>query len=144
MLTIIKFHLNTDKGPNTIISRTLLKTAVIDRQWKPEDENNIPGVTEQFESDGELWKVKVLRDTASGRVAGCFIVQPICKVEPDEIVHLIPGLYETENYNGLVVLTPNKAANWMLPLENKKLIAQTQKAYAVIVRLGGRTNLGRS
>lgn len=138
MLTLLKFHNNPEKGENSVISRTLLKAAVIDRRWKPKPDQEIPGTSESFTKEGEFWKVRIVRDTAPGRIAGCFIVEPLCKVLIDDIVHLIPGMYTDTIEKGLVILHPSQVANWILPLENKKLIAKQHAAYAVIICLGGR------
>ena len=136
MVTILKFFTN-DKGnkqenslKNEIISRTLLKIAVISKYHREKHPDLIP-------KQGEMWKCRIVKETESGKSKGCFIVEPFEKIEEsDNVVHLVPGLFYKQSINGRLIIFPKKPElNWILPLTHKHLMVETDGAYCVIVQL---------
>jgi len=137
MLCILKFFENTnykDKKPsgdneNEVISRTLLKIAVVSRHYRQNHPELMP-------KHGELWKCRVVKEISSGKNRGCFIVEPVEKVDDKSILHLIPGWYDEKFVNGRLLVIPRKReTNWILPLTHKRIMAEERNAYCVIVQL---------
>jgi len=126
-ITVCKFYKNpsTTNEPNTVISRTLLKVAVVDRRWKP-----VCGQREP--TDGEFWKVSIVREFGRA-MKGCFLVHPIHRVYDTEYRTLIPGTYDIESEDGLIVITPHNPGNWILSIEHRKILTARHNAYALIV-----------
>ncbi len=133
--TVVKFFTNTQligggtingkpKIHNHLITRTLGKLGVIDSKWVPEDE--IP-------KDGEFWLVEIIRETSPARAQGVFVLIPIRQIETTEVNRLAPGMYDEENEQGTVIITPNLREDfyWMLPLSLRKAMTGVN---AVIVR----------
>lgn len=134
MICILKFFENTSyKGESTdneVISRTMLKIAVVSRHWRDKNGN------EAMPKHGELWRCKIVKEINSGKNKGCFIVEPITKVGDKEITHLIPGWYDSKAVNGRLIIIPRKThVNWILPLTHKRIMAEEHGAYCVIVQL---------
>jgi hypothetical protein len=134
--TIVKFFTNVQqqsagtidgkpKIHNHLITRTLGKLGVIDSKWEPID-GGIP-------KDGEFWLVEILRETSPARAQGVFVLSPIKPVETSEVQRLAPGMYDEENEQGTVIVTPNLRDDlyWMLPLSLRKAMTGVN---AVIVR----------
>jgi len=131
METIVKFFENSDKdNPNPIISRTLCKIAVVDRDWTRNNPDKIPKA-------GEFWRVRIVRETCIGMTKGCFIVHPLEQVLDTDLVHLAPGFFEEEMNNRVLVLKPKNAENYILPLSYKRHCLVQKNVYAIIVNLGG-------
>lgn len=138
MLCILKFFENTnykDKKPagpdneNEVISRTLLKIAVVSRHYRLKHPELMP-------KHGELWKCRVVKEISSGKNRGCFIVEPVEKIDDKSILHLIPGWYDEKLVNGRLLVIPRRRdTNWILPLTHKRIMAEEQNAYCVIVQL---------
>lgn len=133
--TVVKFFTNVQspssgtiegkpKIHNHLITRTLGKLGVIDSKWKPEDEPP---------KDGEFWLVEIIRETSPAQAQGVFVLKPIRKIETSEVQRLAPGMYDEENEQGTVIITPSLRADfyWMLPLSLRKAMTE---ANAVIVR----------
>jgi len=134
--TIVKFYNNPKpqgsgtigdktKLHNTLITRTLGKLGVIDNDWEPAEPGDIP-------KDGAFWLVEILRDTSPSRAQGVFVLSPIRKVEIAEVQKLSPGMYDEENDEGTVIVTPKLREDffWILPLSLRKAMTGTN---AVIV-----------
>ncbi len=137
MLCILKFFENTNykdkKGSsdneNEVISRTLLKIAVVSRHYRQKHPELMP-------KHGELWKCRIVKEISSGKNRGCFIVEPVQKVDDQSILHLIPGWYDEKLVNGRLLVIPRKRdTNWILPLTHKRIMAEERGAYCVIVQL---------
>lgn len=125
-ITICKFYTNPSpsENDNALISRTLLKVAVIDRRWTP--------TYGQKPRDGEFWQVEVVREFGEA-MKGCFLLHPLARIHSSEVRSLIPGTYDIEEESGLVVITPHNPGSWVLPLPHRKLLATKYDAYAIIV-----------
>lgn len=134
MITILKFFENTNKNnndDNDVISRTLLKIAVVSRHYKLQATNIMP-------KHGELWRCKIVKEISSGINKGCFVVEPIENLEEDSIVRLVPGFFCKKVVKGRLIIFPNKPGfNWILPLTHKKIMAEEFGAYCLIVQLDG-------
>jgi len=129
-ITICKFYTNpnpSSDNKNEVISRTLQKISVIDRRWKPDCGKRLP-------TDGEFWKVKIVHEFGRA-MKGCFLVHPLHKVYDNEFRTLIPGTYDIESEEGLVVITPHNPGYWILPIEHRLILLKRYDAYAVIVDL---------
>lgn len=138
MRCILKFFENTGykgkKSPNgenenEVISRTLLKIAVVSHYYSQKHPEAMP-------KHGELWDCRIIKEKESGKNKGCFIVEPIKKVDDKTILHLIPGWYDEKLVNGRLLIIPRKRdTNWILPLTHKRIMAEERGAYCVIVEL---------
>lgn len=129
--TIVKFygnHLEHRSNRNRLISKSLLKTLLIDEHWLADHAARAP-------KNGEFWLVDVVHETCAGEKRGAFLAHPLRKVEYDQIRKLLPGMFE-EAWHGegdarLLVLEPKVGGvDWMLPLLHRVRI---KGAYAVIV-----------
>ena len=135
MLCILKFFGNDKKSAdesdneNEVISRTLLKIAVVSRHYRQKHPELMP-------KHGELWKCRIVKEISSGKNRGCFIIEPLEFVNDKDILHLIPGWYDSKVVNGRLLIIPRKKdTNWILPLTHKRIMAEEQEAYCVIVQL---------
>lgn len=134
---VLKFFANTREGAPPIISRTLLKIAVVSKNYL-EAGKNLPKA-------GEIWVCRILKETHPGVNSGCFIVEPetLLRAQDEDgdgdVTRLYPGSYTTEVLNGRVVVTPKHPGLWMLPLEHKRTLAEQHRAYCVIVDVSTRT-----
>jgi len=130
MLCILKFFTNNNKGSsdNDVISRTLLKIAVVSRHYKQKPDAVLP-------KHGELWVVKIIKETSTGN-EGAFICEPIRKVEESSLMHLVPGLFCKQLVKGKLMVYPKKPGyDWILPLVHKKHMADQHNAHCIIVPL---------
>lgn len=131
--TIVKFYANPRKNTNNkVITRTLLKIGIIDSAWlSTHSEDEGP-------QNGELWKVKIVREVEEGKPHGCFLIHPIEKVE--KIVPLLVNMYDEEEINGVLIIHPHKDIdqenniNWILPVSTKRSL-KDKSIYAAIVAL---------
>lgn len=125
METILKFFKNKQTNNNNLISRTMLKIAVISRHFKGVKPNA-----------GELWRCKIIKEINPGTSKGCFVVDPIAPIKEDELLHLVPGFfYKKIIENHLIIVPKRKGPAWMLPLQHKRLMSAEHKVYAVMVIL---------
>ena len=125
--TVVKFYENPKKGPNPVISRSLLKVSVVDSEW-------LAAHTQaEWAKDGELWLVDIVKETKPKQAGGCFILHPIKRVEIGDLGKLVPGLYQETEEDGILRLVPNQRGLWMLPLKFKQILKK--RAYAIIVDL---------
>lgn len=122
-IVIVKFFINSNKtSRNEILTRTLGKIGVINSLYQAE-----------YPQDKDVWKVQILRETHVGTNKGCFVLQPLEKLESESITRLLPGLYTDEVIGGILYVRPRRAGyNWILPLEQKRSI---NDVYAIIVDL---------
>jgi hypothetical protein len=133
--TICKFYRNHQTNhPNRIFSKTLMKATFIDHAWLDDHPQDLKP------SDGEFWIVDVVSETASGQGKGCFLAHPVRKIEPVELVRLLPGMYEeTDNDGCLIILPKTEGQNWIMPLRHKQSISPKDRKgkspYAIIVSL---------
>lgn len=119
-IVIAKFFNNAQPNYNSVVTRTLKKIGVVDRNLKNEIQ------------DGEFWKVKILKEVCENQTKGCFILQPIEKVNSPSIVRLVPGMYEEFEENEILFILPKLSGyNYILPLDIKRI----SNHRAVIVRL---------
>lgn len=138
MLCILKFFENTNyKDPsksrnpneNEVISRTLLKIAVVSRHYRQKHPDLVP-------KHGELWRCRVVKETNSGKNSGCFVCEPLERIDDKAILHLIPGWYDEKLVNGRLLVIPRRRnIDWILPLTHKRIMAEERGAYCVIVQL---------
>jgi len=111
---IVKFFKNSyDNNINQLITRTMGKVGVIDKDYI-QSGNEMP-------CEGEFWKVDIVKETNPGKPYGCFILKPICKVDPSSLFKLLPGMYEEVQSNGSLIIIPKtKGQNAILPIKLKK------------------------
>jgi len=128
--TVVKFYDNHEPlNSNKLMTKTLLKAAFIDNDWKDKSPDIEP-------KNGEFWLVNVVKETCPGQPRGCFLVHPIRQVDAGNLNRLLPGMYVERDFNGCMILEPKNIGNyseeihWILPLRHKKAI---QSIYAIIV-----------
>jgi hypothetical protein len=122
---IVKFFSNNKSDSNNpIITRTLGKLGVIHTDCKTKV------------NSGELWRVKIIKETSPTRSSGCFILTPLVKLEPGDLQKLIPGLYSEVRVQGLSIITPQHQGNWIVSATHKKsIMAKNRGVHAIIVVL---------
>jgi hypothetical protein len=110
-IVIVKFFNNVLENYNSLLTRTLKKVGVIDRNIRNNDIK-----------DGQFWKVKILKEICENQIKGCFILQPLEYIDTATIIKLVPGMYEElEEDNILFVLPKLLGYNYILPLNLKRL-----------------------
>lgn len=130
--TVAKFYDNHQEhrsDRNRLISKSLLKMMLIDDRWAVENADK------PMPKNGEFWLVDVVHETRSGQPRGTFLAHPIREVKFDQIVKLMPGMFEEKWYGEgdkkLLMLEPKVGGvPWILPWLHRIRI---KDAYAVIV-----------
>ena len=125
---IVKFFTNLEEKVcrNPLITRTLKKIGVIEH-----NSSFLP-------KDGELWRVKVVKEICEKQSKGCFVLKPLDLIDPKSVVKLVPGMYKEEVYNKVLFIYPHNADhNCILPLELKRKLVYR----AVLVKLKEEDNL---
>lgn len=146
MLTLIKFvpqlrsgHSPAPGEPSPILlrSRTCLKVGLVDHDWSPPLKVDPPSV-------GEVWRVRITRETHVGKNRGSLILHPDSRVQGDGDSHgipmLLPGFYdEYQPDPATLIVTPKKdpTGNWMLPGLLKKDLAAHMGLVVIVVNLSG-------
>lgn len=123
-ITIVKFFNNSINNYNNLITRTLKKVGVINRDYR----GPMPSV-------GEIWKVKIINEIYEKQNKGCFVLEPINIVEPKSIIKLLPGMFEEKVIDNILLITPKESFskyNCILPLNIKRNLI---KYRAIIVVL---------
>ena len=112
---IAKFFNNgNQENSNKIITKTMGKVAFIDRSYQ----GPLPKGDEE-----EFWRVKIVDERKPGERSGCFIIEPLERVKPVDLKHLVQGFYEEKMENGVLFILPkNPGHNWILPLTHRKSI----------------------
>ena len=139
METILKFITNTKdseagvaSGKNYVISRTLCKIAVISKfVLDAKSRETLP-------APGEMWRCRIVKETQPGQNAGCFIVEPIVKIDENDIVKLVPGTFSTTLVDKKLIVRPKEeyaGSSWIISLHHKRILVAEHKAYALIVDL---------
>lgn len=70
--------------------------------------------------------------------AALFYLEPLHKVDEDDIVKLVPGTFDIKLIKGKLIIRPKpeyQNQNWIMPLQHKRSLAEEHKAYCVIVEL---------
>lgn len=130
--TVVKWYDNHQEHRserNRLISKSLLKTMLIDEQWLAKNADK------QKPQDKEFWLVDVVHETCAGQPRGAFLAHPIRPVQFEKVAKLMPGMYEEKWYGDgekkLLMLEPKTGGvPWMLPWLHRIRI---KDAYAVIV-----------
>ncbi len=117
MRTVVKAFKNIIKPQNNrFITRTLGKVGV-------------------FRGNGisykGFWLVEIVKEIHEGKNTGAFVLNPIKKLESDEIRRVTPDDCEVKIINGVYYLTPISEGHCILDLTAKKKLLT--KNYAVIV-----------
>jgi len=124
MYTVVKFFANYDrKSQNPLITHSLLKIGFIKK-----------GIPHTVEHD-EFWTVRILKETSPGRAQGCFLLEPIQKIEKSDILRLLPNTFSIRENNGILYISPMKRKDgyWIVPLIQRKMLAAEYKAYGLVV-----------
>lgn len=133
MIVILKFFQNEQRPDlDTVISRTLMKVAVISKNYAA---RSATSTAHAMPVDKELWRCRVVKEMYPGEAKGCFIVEPIEKVEHTNTQYLLPNGYTTEVIHGRLLVHPRVKGNWMLDLMLRKILAEKTGAYCAIVDL---------
>jgi hypothetical protein len=112
---------------NRIISRTLRKIGVV------------PSTSEVQPQAGEFWRVRITQEVAPGQVKGCFVLELISKLNSEPGL-LVPGFYSEQLVGDpmpVLVVTPTKPGDWILPVDHKRMFSAQRNVSAVIINLGG-------
>jgi hypothetical protein len=115
MLTVAKFHNNADTDSfNKVISRTLGKFGLIDKDYAGE-----------YPKPEEFWVVKIKKNIKPDKTEGCFILEPLKKLDfTNDVGKLAWGMYSIEEIGKAVtIIRPNQEYQnkyWQLPLEERK------------------------
>ena len=116
--TFVKFYPNMlqDTAGRSIINklttRTLGKIGFVDKKF-----SNI-----RVQED-EIWRVRILDENQPGADRGCFLLEPLHKLERTKIAYVIPGVTSQRIVNGIMVLVPEEiepGVAYMIPAEYKK------------------------
>ena len=111
--TLVKFRANYQNlhSRNRIITSTLGKFGFINPQYR--------GISPQ---DEEFWLVNIDSMVTRGSpVSGIFILSPICMVERTDINYIAPGLYTTEDEDGIRYVIPRFVNGyWLMSLEDRR------------------------
>lgn len=121
-VVIVKFFDNSPEkeNANPLITRTLKKIGVIERE------------TDKVPKNGELWKVKIVKEICEGQTKGCFVLKPLELIDPKTLVKLVPGMYDEKSKNKILFVHPkNPDHNCILPLDMKRKLSYR----AVLVKL---------
>lgn len=117
VLTLAKFHHNQDLDSNNrIITRTLGKFGIISRLY----EGELP-------KEDEFWLVRIVKNNKPEEHQGCFIVDPLKKIEyATQVGKLVKGMYEevaSENKQLVFIKPLERFENsvWQLTLEDRKI-----------------------
>lgn len=115
VITLAKYHHNKDsESINKIVTRTLGKFGIIHKDYKGE-----------MPKEDEFWLTKIVDNIRPTEHQGCFIIEPLKKVDYSEVGKLLQGMYEevvSEN-NCLIFIKPKdsfKNSVWQLTLEDRK------------------------
>jgi hypothetical protein len=113
---------------NRLYSRSLRKIAFIDNKHPREGD---------YPKDGEQWLVEIVRENQNAK-GGCFILKPIRRIEREQIIPLVHGMYDLEVVQGTIILTPKEQGKfWVLSPEAKKAMLETAGAHAMVINHGG-------
>lgn len=132
MRTVVQFIRNhrtkgkpDEHGRNRMYSRSLRKIAFID--------NRHPA-SQGMPAHNEHWLVDIVRENQNDK-GGCFILKPLMKVPEDELMPLVHGMYEMENDDDAILLTPTDTEKfWVLsPLAKKSILEETPNARALVI-----------
>jgi len=133
MIVILKFFQNTKRPDlDTVISRTLMKVAVVSKNYAA---RSLTSTAHAMPVDKEIWKCRVVKEMYPGEAKGCFIVEPIERVNHENTQYLLPNGYTTEVIHGRLLVHPKTKGNWMLDLMLRKILAEKTGAYCAIVDL---------
>jgi hypothetical protein len=128
--TVVLF-LPTDNGTgqwkNKMQTRTMRKIGFIDNRY----------TGEARPQPGEHWLVEIIRENQSAK-GGCLILHPVEKIEKDNRVPLLHGMYDMRMEDDIVILTPHdKTKYWMLSPKAKDAILASTKANTIVIDHGG-------
>jgi len=121
-IVIVKFFCNTNQeNSSKLITRTLGKVGFISKSYRG-----------QLPRDEEFWRCRIVDETRAGERNGCFLLEPLSVVREIELSKLLQGFYTEKLINGVLVIKPKIAGDYILPLAHKKSISD---AYAILVDL---------
>lgn len=116
MKTVVKFYENTSKK-NPIITRTLGKIGV------PTEEVSLG-----------FWIVDVDKESHPKQSRGVFFLDPIEKIEEEDLISLVPTLFTTKYQDGICYVKPKIIETfYILPIKVKRKLMDIYNAYGVIV-----------
>ena len=130
--TVVKFYENHQEhraDRNRLISKSLLKTMLIDQHWTAQHSDK------RMPKDKEFWLVDVVHETCAGEPRGAFLAHPIREVKFEQLGKLLPGMFEEKWYGDgqqkLLMIEPKTGGvPWILPWLHRVRI---KDAYAVVV-----------
>ena len=114
-LTLAKYHHNRDiDSQNKIVTRTLGKFGIIHKDYAGE-----------MPKEDEFWLTKIVDVIKPNEHSGCFIVEPVKKLDYSDVGKLLQGMYDEIPSNNacMVFIKPKdnfKNSVWQLTLEDRK------------------------
>jgi hypothetical protein len=119
MLVILKFHYGKRGSINPIISKTMGRVAVINHTYQA-----------AMPQPGTFWLCRIDKEISNPeKQSGCFIVTPVREIPIDDIRKLIPGAYDIEIRNQIVICKPKvPEIYWLMPFSIKKYYIKKDKA----------------
>jgi len=135
--TILKFFHNTKAAAseqNQVISRTMRKIAVVSKYMLDAFKHN----PDKLPQHGELWRCRIAKECHPGKNSGCFVVEPLERIEEKDLVKLVPGTFDIKLINKQLIIRPKleyREQNWIMPLQHKRSLCEEHGAYCVIVEL---------
>lgn len=116
---VLKFHYGKRGSVNPIISKTMGKVAVISHAYQ--------GAMPQ---PGTFWICRIDKEISNPeKKTGCFIVTPIRFVTIESVKKLLPGMYDEEIRNHMVICRPKvPGICWLMPFSIKKYYIKPEKA----------------
>jgi len=127
------------KNNDVLISRTLGKICFLNDRLKMDPTKDPP-------KENEFWVCNILFETKVGNPQGCFVCDPVHRMEQHDLIplsHLSCTINFYERSKSAVVFpvmsktAEDQFIGWYLPLDLKRHIMETTKAISAIVNLGG-------
>lgn len=121
-IVIVKFFSNFHKeNSSKLITKTLCKVGFISRRYNGE-----------LPLNEEFWKCRIADEVSPGQKRGCWMLEPLSKIQETDIQRLVPGFYDERLVNGVLFVTPHEPGQWIMPLPLKKSITDV---YSILVCL---------
>jgi hypothetical protein len=123
---IVKFFPGQQEG--VLIAKTLGKVAMIAR--------NRRGAGYPQPKAEEFWRCRILKEVQEGKPSGCFLLEPVARVQEPDVLRLLPGMYTSSVQVGRMLVTPNpeyRGRPAILPLDHKHAFSARDHAYCLLV-----------
>jgi hypothetical protein len=116
---VLKFQYGRRGSANPIISQTMGRVAVLNFAY-----------TGPSPQPGSFWlcQMDYERQTNPGG-SGCFVVTPLCRVEMEQIVKLVPGMFQAQPEGNKILIIPKLKNHFCIaPFAIKRKYIKKEKA----------------